>query len=67
MPRTENADDTAVPPRRRGRSFEELIPRVLYWWHVPERPGTGVDMLRITALWFVSLFAVAIVIGIVLG
>ncbi len=37
--------------------------RILYWWHVPERPGVGRDMLLITVGWFASLFVLAILIG----
>ena len=37
--------------------------RVRYWWTVPERPGTGGDMLKFAGAWFLIAVLMIIAIG----
>ena len=57
--------DAAQPER--GRAVEETSQRVLYWWHVPERPGTGKAMLIFAGAWLLTLLALAVVIRVIFG
>lgn len=41
--------------------------RPLFWWHVPERPGVGDAMIRLTVVWFLAVLLVAIVVGAVVA
>ena len=50
-----------------GADAQEPSPRPLYWWHVPERPGVGRDMLVFAGVWFVTLFALAVIIGAIIA
>ncbi|MDJ0767763.1 MAG: hypothetical protein QNJ12_03180 [Ilumatobacter sp.] len=61
---TNEESDDAVHPEREG-PVDESPRRILYWWHVPERPGTGNAMLLFAAVWLVTLVALAVIIRLI--
>lgn len=65
MPHSSNPDSGAHDDEQRGRSSEETLPRVLYWWHVPETPATGRDILIFIGVWFATLVALAVIISVI--
>jgi hypothetical protein len=67
MLRKANRSGDAHNEEEQVRPYTETPPRVLYWWHVPERPGVGAGMLLIVGVWFATLFALAVVIGVLVA
>lgn len=57
--------ETATPRPGSTKPGHEPQRNLLYWWRVPERPGVGVAMLRITLIWFATLLAIVFVIGLI--
>ena len=67
MPRKANRDGDAHNEEEQVRPYTETSPRVLYWWHVPERPGVGNGMLIFVGVWFATFFALAVIIGVIVA
>lgn len=67
MPRNARFDGDASDEVDRARPPTEPLPRVLYWWHVPERPGVGKDMLIFAGVWFGTLVALVVIIGVIVA
>ena len=67
MPRSASRDGDAGGEEERVRRPTETLPRVLYWWRVPESPGVGKHMLVFVGLWFATLVALLVIIGVIVA
>lgn len=55
--------DTSDSSSGEANPSQQQERRILYWWTVPERPGTGRYMLVFAGVWIGTLVVLAIVMG----